>query len=529
MAIDLALYESDDSTPAVAIAFGTVPAGTTSSTFTKHLWNGNGNPSADLATGLCLTIYERQIHRDPDTEAIVSITAWNQSGRATIERWVQARYTNADGLTDWIPIGKGRWLALDDLDAEEHWPIDFRMVVPGGATEPDESINSVDLEFRIVVSWEQFSRAIELGHHESGKRGVLSGVGDGAESHLIFGYDATPNGTPDNTVDFSDGAAIVSGEPFVDLLHTITFDDEDSALDPLDTGEEYWATVSKGDQAGLTVTKSLLGAAPLANSLRPAVPTGEEFVAYVRRHFDAVIEAADIFQAERFFGRFYLSDVTGTTATLDPGSALLDNYLITRTGTLLATLTDDATNTLWLDPLTGGLFTTTGSNLPPVVRALPLWEITLAAGVETSRVDLRTYTGPAEIQVFKAEKPGTLAAADVVGMYYLPPGPSWALRVPHGLLCALGGTGTVSGSTVFDLEYSEAGGAWTTVFTSQGTQDRRPTIAFDASDPVDPDALAEVVVIPGNSRLRWVVDAIPGGASQDALCLAILELLSRRA
>lgn len=519
MAIDLELFETDDSTPAVSIVFGTLGAGSISATFTKHLWNGLANPVADLATGLSLTVYERQIIRDPDTLAVIEITDWNQTGRATIERWVQARYTNADGVTNWVPIGKGRWLALDDLAAEEFWAVEFRKVVPGGA------ISSEEREFRIVTSWESFSQSVDLGHHESGRRGILSGVGDGASSHLVSGYDATPNGTPDNTVDFSDGVAIISGIPYVDLLHTITLDGNDGAAAALTTGNEYWATISKGGQAGLIETKSAQGAAPLANSLRPAVPTGEEFVAYVRRHFDAVIEAGDIFQDTRFHDRFSVRDLTTTTLTLNPGSALVDNRICARTGVLIATLTDDAVNTIWLDPLTAGLFVTTGTNPPPVDRSLPLWQITLAAGVETLRVDLRSYIGPREITTFTASKVGALVDEEVLGYHYHPPGRSAYIRTPLGINCSVGTTGDTSGQTVFDLEYSTAGGAWTTVFTSFASEDRRPTIDFDATDPVDSAALPEVVEIPGNTRLRWrVVDIPTGVASNGAVAVAILEL-----
>lgn len=526
MTVDPALFESDDSTAATPIAFGTLSGGETSAIFTKHLWNGKDDPTADTLSGLVITAYERQVVEDEDTGEVVEVTAWNQAGRATTERWVEARYTNGDGeTTPWVEIGKGRWLGLDDLAAGEKWVLEFRMVVPGG------SISSAEREIRIVTDWDSFARPVDLGHHESGKRGVLSGLGDGSSSHLVSGYEGSPSSPADADVTFSDGVAVFEGDVLVDLEHAVTFDATDGDAATLAAGEEYWATVTKDSSSGLTVTKSSKGAAPLADSERPAVPTGHILVAYVRRNEDATIEAGDIYQDDgiRELGRFALL-TDGLNGYIQPGEALLDNRRISRTGVMVAPLTESVENVIWLDPSTGGLFVTDTTEDRPASRVMELWRVTTDASAETAREDRRQFIGAREVQVFRAGTEDVLAAADVIGHYYIPPGPGAWIRIPFGVFAALKdqGSSNTGGQTKFDLEYSESGGAWTTVFTSQGTAalDRRPDIAFDEANPVDHSALPEVVHIPGDSRLRAAVDEVPSGgtAPSGAVVIVILEI-----
>jgi hypothetical protein len=75
--------------------------------------------------------------------------------------------------------------------------------------------------------------------------------------------------------------------------------------------------------------------------------------------------------------------------------------------------------------------------------------------------------------------------------------------------------------TICDLEQSNAGAGFTTIFTSQGTSDQRPTIAQGTANAIDYGARPEVYTIYPWSRWRGVVDAIPGTASTD-LSLTVL-------
>lgn len=501
MTVDLAWYLSDDVTndPAVLkLAFGTVGPLDESPIFTRHLWNGNGNAGASVATGLRVTGYERQVLRDPGSGEVIAVSAWNQTGQATSERWLEAR-SSPDG--PWVPIGRERWLALADLEAEEFHPVDFRLVVPSGAVSTEQR------EFRIVGSFEDFALPVSLGFHAAGARGVVSGVGDGLAAHLVVGGDVTPNAPADNGVQVSDLVWLWFGLYRVLLAHALLFDDLDGDGVAVAAGEEFWITLSAGPGPGLTDTRSPKGAAPLAESARIPAPPGESLVAYVRRHFDGTIEVADIAQDRRRYGRFALASVAGTLATVDPGEALADDFLAVRTGRLVGALQDDETNVLWLDPATAGLFVAAEADGRPSPRAVPLWRVTLTAGVETAREDLRQYLEPRGVEVFGAQFGAALAIGDE-RLHYLPPGEGWLLD-PLSVRMALTDTGGGSGQTVGDLEWSEGGGAWTSVFT---TAARRPTVAFDAAGVVVEGLYPEVVEIPGDSRLRWRVADVPTGA-----------------
>ena len=83
-----------------------------------------------------------------------------------------------------------------------------------------------------------------------------------------------------------------------------------------------------------------------------------------------------------------------------------------------------------------------------------------------------------------------------------------------GIVLSLGVPGTVSGSTIADVNQATAG-TFPTLFTSQGSSDQRPTLAFGASNYTDYGARPEAYQIDPWSRWRVDWDAVAGTPGTD--------------
>lgn len=505
MAVEIELYETDDATLATPFDFGTVAPGTTSTVWSIHVWNGNGNGLADEARELQGSCFER----------LSAAIGWNQDGEATRDGWVEMRLvgqtSGASGqITAWTVVGYGRWLVIDPIPADEARYLEVRVRVPSGA-------GPFQGEVKVAVDWQRPARMAQLGSYESGAEGMVSGVGDPTYSEILEGLDATPDGTPDNTVQFSDGIWIASGGVYVKLAHAVTFDGNDGDGFALSSGESYWATVSAGSSSTLVVTKSPLEATPPDVANRPLVPSGERLVCYVQRDFDAIINTGDIDQDDRVFGRFYL-ETSGLGATLSRGQALIDNRRIQLDGTSVLTLGASVTQTIYLNP--DGSFEVTTAAAPTQARAEPLWEVTTDGSGETARVDLRTLSA-LKTQIIVLRFPGTISATDEAYATYV--GRRLGrLSFPIPVRAYVSDSGSTSGDNIFDIEVRESA-SWVTLFTSQGSDDRRPTIAYDSTADEDLTALPEKTTVEPGAMIRAVADAVAGGTPSDGVVVLILE------
>ncbi|OHD17920.1 MAG: hypothetical protein A2Y38_13290 [Spirochaetes bacterium GWB1_59_5] len=499
-AVTLTWLQSDDATPAGTLSFTSLIPGTPSAAQTVHLWNGQGDATVEDATELLLTA----LQRDPGE------TDWEQDGSLAALRWVEIRAVGQAGTgisaqtTPWTPVGRNRYLSLMAIPGDCTRYLEVRVNVPAGA-------GTQDLEVLIRPYYAEPAQPIESGHYESGANGVRNGIGDTTFSALLSGGAITPNAPADDKVDIADLIWIHEGVPKAKLLHELTISNLDKNAAALVAGEAYWNTLSAGSGATITETKSAKGTAPLATSLREAVPDGELLVGYVHRDFDAAIAAGDIYQEDKLLGCYAYQSASGLVATLGPGHAIVDNTLIRHDRTQTATLTAASTNRIWLLPSGGLGITTTAA--APTDRALLLWELVTDGSTVTSSVDRRLWLGPRLVPI-SFRWGATLAATQKQHAIWPEPRSGW-IRALGGVVFGLDdqGSGTASGATTADLELSNAGAAFATVFTSQGTADRRPSIAYNASDPTDRDAVPEVYEIPAFARLRGEIDAIPGGGT----------------
>ena len=507
----LAWYETDGTTVAGIDTYA-VTAGTPTAAQTTRLYNDNaGTAGSDDATELRITAYSRE----------ASASAFTQAHALSADGYIECRAVGSGGTgvlaqtTEWTPVGAGKYLHLRDLPSECYRTIETRINAPAGYGTED-----VEVLLRAVAA--DPATVLEEGHHESGAVGVCHGVGDGRFGALLEGGTLTATGTPDDDVNLDLTTWIASGVPHTLIPQAITLSANDSAAAALASGESYWCALTLASDGTVTQTKSVKGTSPLAVSARPTLPSDEPLLGYVEREFDATIEQADIYQDQKVFGWFaQVSSGASLVVSISAGWAMLDNRLVVLTSATSVTCTASDVTSVFLNP--SGTFTANITGLRPTDRSLLLYEFTCDGTGVTAVVDRRKYIGN-RLHVLKFEKDSTLAATNAV--YSSWPSGAYGYILPLvGVNLALGSIGAVSGSTICDLEQSNAGAAFTTIFTSQGSSDQRPTIAYNAALPTDSGARPEVYLVQPWSRWKGIVDAIPGTASTDlSLSMVVVEV-----
>src|SRR6202023_2990354 len=451
--------------PLGGVSFGTTTTGFTSATVQAEIWNQKGDPTADTA-------------REVQLIALVKTSAdasFELTSPPIANGYLECRVTGiaAGGtgtptpqVTGWQKIRPGRPCLLDPIPGDSGRTVEFRQVVPAGQ-------NTDAWTWNFSLRWAEPTSPIPAGLWASGNRGVFSRTGDGAASFLISGGAVTPSGTPDADVHLADLAWRFQGVPHVALQQVIAFDQHDGAAVLLTAGQGYWATLSAGAGPGLTVTKGLAATAPVPITGRVPQPAGESFVAFVQVTSAAAIGSGDIDQTLTTWGGWLLYGQNLLAAQLGSGSGIA------------------------------------GHSRDPTVGAM-----------QVAR-DVRRFLGPArQKHVFH------FGAALVVNaaVYLTLPGPGdRAVCLPFPVLASCDPVSGGSGSNVFELEYWH-GSAWVSLFTSSGTQDRRPTLA-GAGPFVSEAALPEVLVLPGWTQLRARVTAI----STPAPTGAVIELATEAA
>lgn len=499
MSVDLKWYESDDSTEvdqSSALNFGSLQNGETGAAVSLHLWNGNGNPGATIARNLKISITVEDANGNQ-----------SQSELAAAQGWVEARIVGSAGspeplLTGWKPLGLYRYLDLGNLEAEQARYIEVRAKLPAGSLAAG---GTAQLLGRVTLVYQQSAVGISDGFDAAGARGVRSGLGEGDVHCIVSGLTCSESSPVDSNVQVAAGAWIHKGLPYQILDSEVALDANDGDSVALASGKAYWATLSAG-AGSITVTKSSQVDDPPDPSYRPSVPDGETLIAYVQRHYSpSTIADADIDQSTFKYGRFGLQ-TNGRVATVGTGRALSSGLLITYDGPVSVTLPASQTSLLYLLP-TGGLAVVASGSDPSDLAAVPLWQVTTDASSVTAIVDLRPIISPRRLRIpfiFAGALSGTPTVYEAaVGDRDLLLDPTEPVEF-H-----VEDAGTGSQGTIADVEYREPGGSWTTLFTSQGADDQRPTIAAAASEPYDDGALPEVLIIPAHSMLRATIDQVP--------------------
>lgn len=469
---------------------------------TLRLYNDQGGALvADPAEDVLITVL---------TRAAGSTDPFTATHELAASGWLEARAVDASGtgivsqVTPWTPVGGGRFLATRPIPSDCYRSIEFRPNIPGGAgTVASEALA------RAYHSGE--STVMEDGTYASGVQGIVCGLGDGATTGILDGGALTESGSPSNTVEVATVVWQHEGEPKVKVAHTLTFSNADSAAATLASGEAYPATLSLGAGPSVTVTKGVKGTAPLDADAWPEVPDGEELLGKVNVPFDATINTADIDQtSRRFIGFGYESD--GLEFYVHGGVAIVGGRMVRKGSRLSVTLDASDTSFVWTHP--DRSISATLTEVAPVAGALLHYEVTTDGSGVTEVIDRRTWIGP-NLYVLTLSKAGTLASSDK-GYGVLPRNSRAYLLPVRGILAAVGAAGSGSGATTFDVQYSEDGGAWTTIFTSSPSPDLRPSIPHSAANPIDRDSQPEVLVFKGGTRFRMNLAAVPGTPGTDA-------------
>ena len=280
---------------------------------------------------------------------------------------------------------------------------------------------------------------------------------------------------------------------------------------------EGW-TVTKGDQTTL---------ASRTDADKPTLPIGEVYAAptpagqiFIWRPGDDVIPQSEI--DDTATPGFYSRSASGLDVTISRGRSKVKGYEANTSTPDTITLPTNQTNLIQINgPDDASIESTTDGSLNPGTMAL-YSDTTDGAGV-TASVELRKFLGelPQSAMLVDITTPDPagkgLVTANPLGapMYIRPRSIRFEIGLPAGTAdpAALG---WASGAWLVDILLL-SGGTLNSIFRSQGTDDRRPQIAFDATSPVDTAARHEAVKVLGGDVLVVRLQAIPGTPGTDPL------------
>ena len=507
MAVELQWIDPADGLEHDGLTFSAIVPGVPSAAESVELWNDKGGTlGADTA---------REIRIVPLARPEGAATPFKEAGYDIVDKLgLQMRITGGlnggnYSATSYQSIGLNTWLEVPgEMAADTGVAMDVRPYLPPTADD-------TAMEVRLRVD-SRLSVPIQAGAWEAGGSGVLHGLGDVTRSEMLhLGAELTFNG--DDTIDIPDVVWISLGAPYARLLSTETFDDTDGSAATLGVNEEYQAAVTLSS-AGATITKG--DKAAIGASVRPTLPAGALLWFWVTRDDAGVIEAADVEEVAPL-GGYGLRGTSGLTATIGAGRALAGRYLPRADVEAGYDVVDDDTSTVWLLP-DGSISV---SATAPESQALALLEATAAASAITSTTDLRRWAGGRmHTPTLRIDSP---AAADVdvwtnsTGrpLDILPGGLTFDLYEDWSTLSA------VSGSWKLELEQRAPGGSWVSLFTSSGTDDRRPDIQFDGTTQA---ILPEVRTVAAGNQVRIrVVSIATGGTAASGLALGLALWESR--
>lgn len=490
----LTYLDSTDSTALTSLSFGTVVPGTPTSSIEVHIWNQQGNPAADPARNVRLRVMARHTG-DP---------VFLSSGLPMLDgRWAQVQVLHGVGAmagvqpTGWISLGAGASLTLGDIPGDGGIAILVRLSPPLGA-----STDALDLEFQPD---DLPSTPLDRGH-TADPDGVFSGIGDSYYSALVVGGPVTQTGTPGGSVSVPYLGWITTGIPHALPAQTLAIDSTDSASATPGAGEAFYVLLSLTASGTLVATKGAKAA--LSSAIKPTLPTGNVGLAYILRDSTGIILAADITLLAQPAARYSFA-ASGLVVSLGPGSARVDNALVEH-GAQQVSLVDASTNYVWLQR--DGNLSVAQTSPPPQPGACLIWEFDTASGAVTASRDRRIFIGPALRRLeLRAGSPLTVSMvspvevnAEVRTVYLDPERP---------VVVALEDSGTGTGSTSIDIQISDAGGSWTSIFASTANM---PAVAAGAGDPIARACQPSNLAIPSGARVRIRIAAVTTVAPQGA-------------
>lgn len=501
----LVAYETDGVTPLPSpFSFAATDPGVASAEVVFHVQN-DGDETAEAPD-----LYLHQV--DPATAEQVA-----RGLRAVDEGWVELR---ADGTahadvaqadTGWRPVGYGRQLRIAALAPGEWVEVRSHFNPPGTASGSNP-------EFVIHAEPDGRTFAIGEGHTEATRPGLVSPLGRRAE--LRYGGVITADSPESADVILGDTVWTDEyGIPHARLVAAVTIGPNDVTGNPPAAGEAYKARVSVGTSTTPTVTKGTR-AVIAALGDPPALPAGEVNLGWVLVDDAGTIATGDITN-EAVAGLAEPVVSSGLQILVGPRVQLVGNSLRDRPGQQPVTLPQSSTCSVWA--IRGGGVAVTTDGTPPEAGATLLYAIP----TDPTDADLAAmvdHREPIGVDVVRVDLyfPGTVTDAAKVRAVF-PLGRRGWIRAPRGLALSVDdpGSGNAAGQFTVNLSIQDVfgGGALTSVFTSVGTDDRRPELAFGDSPMIDTDdlrraaseprRLPEALAVPPFALLEAEIDVDP--------------------
>lgn len=505
MAADLAWRDASDVLLTAEQVFAQVLPGADGAWTEYRVYNDFGGV---LASDDAVDWWVDLVARLTDSEPFIG------SGIEVLDRyWLEyQRLGGVGGATiDPGPVeqwGPGRSMSLPVLASGEGLRIQVRVAPHAGASVADAQISFSLAQRRFLP--------VPAGLFRTAGNGVALGLGHWDRNHLLsVGGGVVENpAAADNFVLVGDVELILAGLYVVELAQLLEFDD-DAADGTMAAGESYRFRIY-ADASGVGSVKGDGAVAPV----EPDLPAGALFeIAGGTKTEGAVIEDADLEQ--RWVLDAWGFSSAGLDYTIGKGRGVVGDRMIDIASTDTGSLADATTTRIWRR-YDGALHVGTAAPADDP-WSMPLYEVTTAGSVVTVVRDLRRFAGFGhELIEVRLRLSGGIAAADeAYGI--LPTGRDCQLLPICGAVVSLSDAGAgSSGSTIIDIEAAAPGSAFATVFTSQGSDDRRPTFAFDATALHQVAALPEVVQFQGLTRFRAVVDAVPAGGDPPAEAEVVL-------
>jgi len=449
---DITITDSSNVAKGGAItALGKVAPGATSATTTERVWNDFAAAGTDDARNLKL-IAQARIQGD---------TEWLTADVDLLERrGVQVRITQRNNVAvseAFQNIGTGVDIPLPDLASEEYHEYEVQIAPPAGASE---AVTEIKIAFAFI-------RFFTINDPASAPRGIFRGVGGGRTTAILSRSIAIAvSGTA--TFEWPDFAWYYLGVPLSVLDHDETIDNLDGSSVALGAGESY-IFLAVLDGTTTTIVKGDLAVGPSFPADAPTAPAGNRVLGHGERFADADATPMTFTSLDEL-PDYFNTLTSGLTATVARagGPMIVDGSKIDPSSPNTATLIASSTNTV--QQLQDGSLAVTDGSLEQVGAEVLVDIVTDGSG-ETSRVERRRWADRSETIRFDfgPNPTGTITLAwpNPLGrpLYFR----SDQLQL---MLDAVPGAGNV----LAELFIRADDGGQTTLFTSSGSDDRRPRV-----------------------------------------------------
>jgi hypothetical protein len=451
-------------------------------------------PSSGAATpGVPSAAVELQLYNDTGADPLIGVLVgqFRNAGDPTFvtsgtdwadRHYVQIRITGAVGgasvtPTGWQPLGSDAVVEVPELAATEGIVFEVRIDAPGDSQDPTEEV---------AIGFDPRGHQPAPGSGDVVGVGVLTGLGDTRQTYIAqILADVVENpGGADLDVQVPTRVWIGSGEVFADHEELLTFSAASSGNERLDL-------IVLEDDGSTTIVAGPVETAPATTEA--TAPANSSPIALVRVDDSGIITDAEITQRWLPELGLYALDQTPSypSVGLSGGRALVDSSIVVSIAASLVNLTDNETNSIWLQR--DGSMAITTDGVAPTPRSLLLWEIVTTTSIQ-SVVDRRHLLGFDSVElVFRFE--GALAGGEKRSALLVCGRPARLLPLsPVVAAIDVLSTDATGGQSRFGIKADDAAGGALASIMESGLSE--PEIAFDSATSRSTDAIPATMTFP---------------------------------